>query len=188
MFPNQVMEKTVKHLEKEVETFDLLVTFKEDINSLYSEDDMINQIELALDNVKSYYIKETEFYNAVTLDLEIDDSNEIIRNLTESSPEFIEKAVPIDAVVPSISDNIINTAIEIATMKMTREESFTVNCELRSNHSETLEEVTNKVPCEVCRKLNLEYTLETPDWMIIIEELGENTGIGICRPDEILIN
>jgi hypothetical protein len=64
MFPNQVMEKTVKHLEKEVETFDLLITFKEDINSLYSEDDMINQIELALDNLKSYYFKETEFYNA----------------------------------------------------------------------------------------------------------------------------
>ncbi|BDZ71283.1 THUMP domain-containing protein [Methanobacterium petrolearium] len=188
MSPNKVMEKAVERFEKEVESFDLLVTFKEDIKSLYSEDDMINQIELALDNVKSYYIKETEFYNVVTLDLEIDDSNEIIQSLTESSPEFIEKAVPIDAVVPSISDNIISTAIEIAAMKMTGEESFTVNCELRSNHTEPLKEVTNKVPCEVCRKLNLEYTLETPDWMIIIEELGENTGIGICRPDEILIN
>lgn len=188
MQSNKMLEETVKDFEKEVDSFDVLVTFKEDIDGIYSKSNGIDEIELALYNITSYYIKETEFCDAVTLDLEIENSEDIIHNLTNSSSESIAKIVPIDTVVPSISENIINATIKLAAMKITKKESFKVNCELRSKYSEPLEEVSNKVPCEVCRKLNLEYTADNPDWMILIEELGENTGIAICRPDEIIIN
>lgn len=188
MNTNRIVEKAVNSLEKEVDSFDLLVTFKEDLEGVYSEIKGMNEIKLAMHNVKSYYVKETEFFNAVTLDLAIDDPAEVVHNLTKSSSESIQKAVPIDIVVPTTSDNIINATIEIAAMKIAKEESFTVKCELRSKFREPLNDVTNKVPCAVCRKLNLEYTIDTPDWVIQIEELGKNTGIAICRPDEILIN
>ena len=149
MKTNRIVEKAVNSLEKEVDSFDLLVTFKEGIEGVYSEINGMNEIELALNNVKSYYIKETEFFNAVTLDLAIDDPAEVVHNLTKSSSESIQKAVPIDIVVPSTSDNIINATIQIAVRKIAKKESFTVECELNSKFTEPLNEVTKKSDVEL---------------------------------------
>jgi tRNA acetyltransferase TAN1 len=169
------------------ESFDLLVTFKEDLNGIAPEIRGIEEIELGLSNSSSYfYIKESEFFNAVTVDLYMDTS-QAVQKLAQTPTEAIEKAVPIDVVVPSITDNIIKATLEIAAVKIAKEESFTVKCEFRSRYSEPLDEVINKVHGEVCGKLDLEYTDKNPDWIILIEELGKNTGIAIRRPDEILI-
>ena len=188
MESNKIGEKTLNSLESEVDNFDLIVKFKECIGGSYPEIEGINEIESALKNMKSYYIKETEFYDVVTLDLAIEDPYEALQNLAKSSTEFIEKVVPIDAIVPSAPKNIIDAVIHVASIKIKKEESFTVQCEFRSKYLESLNKVMNKVPCEVCRKLNLEYVNKNPDWVILIEELGKKTAIAIQQPEEILIN
>lgn len=188
MQSKKLLENPVDSLESEVDSFDLIVIFKEWIGRSYQEIDGINQIEIALKNMKSYYIKETEFYDVVTLDVAIEDPYEIIQQLNKASTEFIKKAVPIDAIVPSDSDQIINTALEVAARKISKGKSFTVECELRSKYHESLSEVREKITDEICKRLNQEYVHQNPDWIILIEELGENTAIAIQHPDEILIN
>lgn len=175
-------------LESEADSFDLIVTFKEWIRGSYPEIDEINELELALKNMTSYYIKETEFYDVVTLDLTIEDPYEVIQQLTKSSTEFIKKAVPIDAIVPSASDQIIDTALEVASNKISKGKSFTVKCEIRSKYHASLSEVIEKIQDAFGRKLDLEYVNQNPDWVILIEELGNTTAIAIQRPDKILIN
>lgn len=188
MQSKKIMEKPVDSLESEIDSFDLIVTFKEWIDGSYPEIDGINELELALKNLKSYYIKETEFYDVVTLDLAIEDSYEVIQQLNKSSPQFIKKAVPIDAIVPSVSDQIIDTALEVASRKISNRKSFTVKCEIRSKYHEPLNELIEKIPNKVCGKLNLEYVHQNPDWIILIEELGQNTAIAIQNPDKIHLN
>lgn len=186
MKKNNELKKEVENLEKDLDNIELLVTFKEGKNGFNSEIKGMEEIELALKHMKSYYIKETEFYNSVIVDL-IDDPVEAVQLLRKTPTEAIKKAVPIDTVISSVKDNIIKAAIEISANKIAKKESFSVKCEFRSKFPNYVEDVINKVPSEVCRNLNLKYNDNNPDWMILIEEMGTITGIAIRRPDEILI-
>ncbi|HHT18893.1 MAG: THUMP domain-containing protein [Euryarchaeota archaeon] len=188
MVLNKTLENATDNLEIDANSFDLMVTFKEGIGGYYPEIEGMNELELALKNIKSYYIKETEFYDVVTLDMTIEDAYKLIRELNKSPSEFIRKAVLIDAIVPSTMNQIIDTAIEVASIKVSKKETFSVKCELRSKHLESLGELINEIPSGVCKKLNLEYVNKDPDWIILIEELGMKTAIAIQHPDEIFIN
>ncbi|HHX99976.1 MAG TPA: hypothetical protein GX531_01155 [Methanothermobacter sp.] len=188
MVLNKTLENTTDNLKNDVNSFDLMVTFKQGIGGSYPEKGGMNELELILKNMKSYYIKETEFYDVVTVDLTIEDAYNLIQELNKLSSKHIQKAVLIDAIVPSTMDQIINTALEVTSIKMSKKETFSIKCELRSKHLESLGEVINEIPSEVHKKLNLECVNENPDWIILIEEFGTKTAISIQHPDEIFIN
>jgi tRNA acetyltransferase TAN1 len=175
-----------------MESFDMLVTFK-DLNEISTQVMGIKEIELVLDNnnpingnyKSNFYIKESEFYNAVKVDLYID-KYEAVHKIAQTPTEVIEKAIPIDTVVKSTADNIIEAILEIASIKIAKEESFTVEGMLRSRF-ESLNNTINSVPDLISQKLNLPFADKNTDWIIVIEELGEDTGIAICKPEEIII-
>lgn len=172
-------------IENEIDSFDMLVVFKEDSEGIMSEIKGIEEIELRLSETKSYfYIKESEFFNAVTVDLSMDNV-QAVKKLAETPTEAIEKAVPIDIVVPSTASNIIKAVIEIANKKIAKEESYSIEYVPRSKYLENLDKMRDKVPDEVSQKLNIKFKDKNTDWIVLIEELGKNTGIAVCRPYEI---
>ncbi len=174
------------------ERFDMLVTFKEDLKGISPQMRGIQEIELVLGNIptndhtkSNFYIKESEFYNAVKVDLWMD-KQEAFQKIAQTPTEVIEKVIPIDTVVKSTSESILEAIIKIASMKISKEESFTVEGMLRSR-LESLNNTISTVPDVISKKLNIQFADENTDWIIIIEELGEDTGIAICKPEEILI-
>ena len=54
----------------------------------------------------------------------IEDAYKLIRELNKSPSEFIRKAVLIDAIVPSTMNQIIDTAIEVASIKVSKRNIF----------------------------------------------------------------
>jgi len=179
--------------EQEIDTFDLLVSFKEDNNG-FKEDTGINpeirgieEIKVALMN-KSFYIKESEFDDVVTLELSMNDPVKVVEQFAKTPTEVIEKVIPVDTVVPSTMEDIRKSILEYAATNMVPEGTFTVKCINRSKrYLDSSDEVVNQISSEICNKFNVNYDDKNTDWVIHIEEIGRMTGIAIRRPDEILI-
>lgn len=188
-----------KTLEKKAEDFVLLVKFKEDrkfeksgINGIKPEIKGMEEIETILNNTDIwFYITESEFHDIVTVELDVN-PRKAISHLSKSPTVAIERAVPIDSVVSSPLESVIKTILKLASMKIDKNESFTVQCESKEEEFESIEnsispdKLINHISGELC-ELGLEYKDKNTDWIIQIEELGEDTGIAVCRPDEILI-
>jgi tRNA acetyltransferase TAN1 len=189
-----------KQFEKKAEDFVLLVKFKEDrkfekseINGINPETKGIEEIKTTLNNTDIwFYIAESEFHDIVTVELDVN-PQKAINHLSKSPTVAIERAVPIDSVVSSPLESVIKTILKLASMKIDKNESFTVQCESKGEEFESIEnsissdKLINHISEELCDELGLEYRDKNTDWIIQIEELGEDTGIAVCRPDEILM-
>ncbi|AUB56438.1 MULTISPECIES: RNA-binding protein [Methanobacterium] len=142
-----------------------------------------------------FYIMESEFYDTVTVEMD-EKPLPVIKQFRQTPTTAIKRIIPLDSVVSSASDELITTILELASVKINKEESFTLR--LSSNGSKLRgikfpEKITSRICTELCNGLklqyhdNLRYHDENTNWIIQIEELGENKGISICRPDEILM-
>lgn len=139
-----------------------------------------------------FYIMESEFYHTVTVELDTEPL-EVIKQFQETPTVAIKSIVPLDSVVSSSTDDLIANITKLASLKINTEESFTVR--LGSNGEEfkgmsgvkSPDKLTHGISRELCDGLSLHYHDENTDWVIQIEELGEDKGIAICRPDEILM-
>lgn len=142
-----------------------------------------------------FYIMESEFYDTVTVEMD-EKPLTVIKQFRQTPTTAIKRIIPLDSVVSSASDELITTILELASVKINKEESFTLR--LSSNGSKLRgikfpEKITSRICAELCNGLklqyhdNLRYHDENTNWIIQIEELGENKGISICRPDEILM-
>jgi len=189
-----------KKSEKNVDCFVLMVKFKEDgdfaeygIKGIKTEDKGIEEIETALTSTGAwFYITESEFYDIVTVEMNVNPA-ETINQLRKTSTIAIERAVPLDSVVSSPVESVIKDILKLASQKIDKNESFTVQCQLKDEGLRGLDSIIspdkliNQISGELYDKLNLEYHNKNTDWIIQIEELGEDTGIAVCRPDEILM-
>lgn len=193
------MMRNDKKLEKIANSFVLLIEFKVDeklnngINRILPEIKGIEEIETAMNNTDAwFYIRESEFYDTVTVDLDMEPMH-AIKQLRKTPTVAIEKAVPLDSVVSSPLESVIKTILKIASMKIAKDESFTVRCQFKGDRLKSIENINspdkliNHISNELCDELGLEYRDKNTDWIIQIEELGEDTGIAVCRPDEILM-
>ncbi|MBI5459814.1 THUMP domain-containing protein [Methanobacterium sp.] len=189
-----------KQLEKEIDDFVLLVKFKDDrkfeesgIKGIKPEVKGIEEIETTLNSINIwFYITESEFYNTVTVELDVNPAK-AINHLSESPTVAIERVVPLDSVVSSPLERVIETILKLASLKIDKDESFTVRCELNDDGLKNIESISspdkliNHISGELCDELGLEYRDKNTDWVIQVEELGEDTGIAVCRPDDILM-
>ncbi len=189
-----------KQLEKEIDDFVLLVKFKDDrkfeesgIKGIKPEVKGIEEIETTLNsNDIWFYITESEFYNTVTVELDTKPAK-AISQLSKSPTVAIERAIPLDSVVSSPMESVIETILKLASLKIDKDESFTVRCELKGSGLKNTgsisspDKLTNLISSELYDELGLEYLDKNTDWIIQVEEMGEDTGIAVCRPDEILI-
>lgn len=181
-FKNESMEPT--------EYFDLLVTFQslnENLDEIYDEELLgIKEIELALQNKESiFYIKESECLNVVLIELNMDVMAAATK-IMDSPTRVISEIVPINEVVKTRMDYILEKAVELAGNRMIEGDSFTLRYDIRSErHLKSEEELFIKVSQELIEKLNLIFDEIDPDWVVQIEVIGENTGISVLKPNEL---
>ncbi len=169
------------------ERFNLLVTFKGHKTAIAGEELLgIEEIEFALQDEKNLFdIKETEFQNVVLIESSTD-SLVIARELADAATTVISKIVPIDLVVRTRPDLIEEKVLNISKDKIKKGETFIVRGDVRGRERiKSKEKFLSSISREITEKLGVEMDKNSPDWIIQIEVVGENTGISVLKPENI---
>jgi tRNA acetyltransferase TAN1 len=145
------------------------------------------EIAMALQNYEIVLnIKESNFPNVILLDLSLEPL-EAMKILENSPTTVISKIVPIESVVRTRLDSILEKVANLAGEKVTSGDTFNVICDLRGRkYIESKDDLVSKISEELIEKFSLNPENKDPDWIIQIEVVGENTGISILSPDKIL--
>lgn len=91
---------------------------------------------------------------------------------------YILRVLPVQAVIPTVLDNITKAARDLAP-KMGNE-TFRVTVEKRHNSLSSLQ-VVKAIGSQISNKVDL----ENPGWVILVQILGGLTGLSVLRPDQI---
>ncbi len=108
---------------------------------------------------------------------------ERLRAIAEKSPwdfRYILKVLPIEAVVPSTIEEISKVALEFSR-RLPDQATYKIEVKIRlANLSkrDIIESIAPKIPNKV--------NLTNPDKIILIEVIGESTGISLLEPKDIL--
>lgn len=147
----------------------------------------IEEIELALSSYEPVlYIKESQYPNVILVELTMN-PEEAVAILNEAPTTVISKVVPIDVVVKTRRDTILERVLLTAREKMSSENSFVVRCDLRGReYIESKEELIETVTDELLNNVDSIVDETNPDWVVQIEVVGEDTGISILKPYQIL--
>lgn len=171
-----------------IDGFNLLVTLQGHKDARAGEELVgIEEIELALSSYEPVlYIKESQYPNVVLVELTMD-PKEAVAILNEAPTTVVSKAVPIDVVVKTRMGTILEKALVIAREKMNSEDSFVVRCDLRGReYIESKGEIIEAVSNELLNKLDVRIDEINPDWVVQIEVVGDDTGISVLKPHQIL--
>lgn len=115
------------------------------------------------------------------------DPEEAVAILNEAPTTVVSKVVPIDMVVKTRRDAILEKVLLLAREKTNSEDSFVVRCDLRGReYIKSKEEVIEAVSNELLNKLDVILDEMNPDWVVQIEVVGEDTGISVLKPYQIL--
>lgn len=171
------------------EKFDMIVKLEEHENQKQEEEILaIEQIEMELENQGPYfYIKESEFYNVYMVELR-SDKIETALKLANAAINTAFEIVPIEYVVVTRQDQIIEKVINISKDKIKRGETFKVKCNIRGeNYINSKEEFFHHLYHEM-EKINILADENNPDWVVHIEVVGENTGVSVMKSGYTKIN
>ncbi|HSO26225.1 MAG TPA: THUMP domain-containing protein, partial [Methanobacteriaceae archaeon] len=138
------------------------------------------EIAMALQNYEIVLnIKESNFPNVILLDLSLEPL-EAMKILENSPTTVISKIVPIESVVRTRLDSILEKVANLAGEKVTSGDTFNVICDLRGRkYIESKDDLVSKISEELIEKFSLNPENKDPNWIIQIEVVGENTGISI---------
>lgn len=169
------------------ETFDILVILKnhdpDDLEDILMK---INNMEISTNKKDpSFYIKECEVLKALLVESNLD-SQYIVHKLREDHGETVSYAVHMDGVVKTRLSCILQKVVELADSRINEGNSFKVISNLRSINLKSSEELNAAVSKELENKLNLRCDDKNPDWIVQLEVIGENTGITIFNPKNLL--
>jgi tRNA acetyltransferase TAN1 len=173
---------------KPTEIFNLLLTLQGHKDRNVGEELIgIEEISIALQNYEPILnFKESKFPNVILIDISID-PKEAIRILKDAPTTVLSKAVPIETVVRTSIDGILEKVLKIASDKVKNSDKFVVRCDLRGRkYIEYKEELISAISEELTDKLNISTDEKNPDWIVQIEVVGENTGISVLKPNEII--
>lgn len=173
---------------KTPEYFNLLVTVCGQKGGVGGEELVgMEELELSLQEHESpLNIKDCEFPNVILIDVSMD-PREAVKILENSPTTVISKVVPIEVVVRTRKDSILEKVIALAKEKTQPGDSFRVICDLRGRkYIKTADEIIEDLSELLMDKLSLKRDDSNPKWIIQVEVVGENTGISILKPDEIL--
>jgi tRNA acetyltransferase TAN1 len=107
---------------------------------------------------------------------------EKLRRITSSEPwqvRYVLRALPVMQVVPTSIEDISRAASELGGT-IEPQQTFRVTVEKRHTSLESMQ-VVNAVASGVERKVNL----LNPDWIILVQILGPQTGLALVKPDQI---
>lgn len=173
---------------KPVDGFNLLVTLQGHKDE-YTGEDLIGteEIELALSSYEPVlYIKESQYPNVVLVELTMD-PEEAVAILKEAPTTVVSKVIPIDSVVRTQMDSILGKVLKIAGEKMNSGDSFVVRGDLRGRrYIKSKEELIETVSNGLIEKSDAILDENNPKWIVQIEVVGEDTGISILEPHQLL--
>ncbi len=93
---------------------------------------------------------------------------------------YILKIKPIELVVRTDLDEMIK-AIDLLKGTIGNGEKFKIVIEKRRSPLES-----RKIIDALASRIDRKVDLENPDWIVLVEVIGDITGLSILRPDEIL--
>jgi tRNA acetyltransferase TAN1 len=175
-------------LIKPTETFNLLITLQGHKDENVGEELLgTEEIELILQNYETMVnIKESNFPNVILIDL-IMDPLEAVKIIANSPTTVISKVVPIETVVRTKLDSILEKVVNLAGDKVSSGDSFNLICDLRGRkYIKSKDELLDRISGKLIEKFNLSLDGKDSDWVVQLEVVGENTGISILSPDKIL--
>lgn len=151
------------------------------------ENDACSEIWFLLGEIgdKNSIVEKTEVSGLIVAKTSLDPFQAVqkLRELLKSSPsefQYILKAVPIEAVIPTRLGLIEETAAELST-KIGEDETFRITVEKRHTELPTMEIIK-----AAARRIDRKVDLENPDKIVLIEVIGRVTGISVIKPDNIL--
>ena len=169
----------------QTEEFDMIIIFNDSESQECDEEFLgINEIENTLKNINlKLFIKESECSNVVFVECEIN-SVEAAKRLKNTSSKRISRIVPIESVLKTNFDAIINEIKELSFEKLGAGDTFDVKCDVMNYPKLTESQIKNFVKDELF-KMDLNFDDVNPKWDLYIEVIGENTGVSILKSDEL---
>lgn len=171
-----------------VDNFNMIVTFKE-IDGIFSTEVLgIEELEYALQKCNFvFYIKESAYYDVITVEI-CDDPLKAVNELSNFPCKFIENVVPVDCVVNTSMENIIESTVLCAINKVKDGESFDLKCKTRGKKDIcSQKELEVQISEKITNIIQVEPAGNKPDWMIMVEVVGEKTGISVNKPENMII-
>ncbi|MCD6096220.1 MAG: THUMP domain-containing protein [Thermoprotei archaeon] len=107
-----------------------------------------------------------------------------LKELAEKRPwefRYTLKLVPIERVVPTDFDKIVEVAVELAKTKIKSNEKFRITINKRFTNL-SRRELIEAIAKYIKQKVDLEH----PDKIVQVEILGRVTGISVITPDDVL--
>ncbi|HEU4604634.1 MAG TPA: THUMP domain-containing protein [Nitrososphaera sp.] len=104
-----------------------------------------------------------------------------LKELVASEPwkvRYILRVLPIEAVVPTELDAIRQAAKELVSK--IGKDSFRITVEKRHSPLESID-VIKAIAGEIESKVDL----ENPGWIVLVEVVGNQTGVSVIRPDQM---
>lgn len=173
---------------KPTEIFNLLITLQGHKDATAGEEFLgREEISMALQaQERELNFKESGFPNVILIDLNMDPYQAV--DLLRNNPTtVISKVVPIEAVARTRLDTILEKVLILAGEKLSPENSFRVICDLRGRkYINSPQDLIEVVSTELSEKLNGRINEKNPEWVVQLEVIGENTGLSVLRPGDIL--
>ena len=162
------------------EEFDLIVKVDETDEDGYDEEKVLEQIGKQIkphDN--SYFIKETEYFNIFMVELTKNDLKTALK--LAKKPKNNYEMVPIESVVLTRPDQILNQIMNMSKNRIKEGETFAIRCNiLGKRYIKNKEKFIHNIYKEIV-KLNGRPDETHPDWVIHVEVIGENTGVSVLK-------
>jgi tRNA acetyltransferase TAN1 len=92
---------------------------------------------------------------------------------------YVLRVLPIETVVPTDIGSIKGAAKELAS-RIGSDDTFRITVEKRHSPLASMD-VINAIASEIGSKVDL----EDPDWVVLVEIIGVQTGISVIEPDHI---
>ncbi|WP_461865850.1 THUMP domain-containing protein [Thermococcus sp.] len=146
------------------------------------EGDATLELEWALNKV---LIKKTKWRGVLIAETSLS-KEEALRLIESFETQSIFKVVPLDELVRSNENEIVEKATEIARKRIKPGESFAVRCRKRGSKIKSGKGIEVKLGARIKDELGAVVNLSSPQWYVLIEVLGKKTGIGVVRAEEII--
>jgi tRNA(Ser,Leu) C12 N-acetylase TAN1 len=163
------------------EKFDMIVMFNEGDNDELDDELLgIKEIKHILDNINiNFYIKESECADVVLVEFGTNYFEAAIKLMTTPTKR-ISRAIPINIVVKTNFELILNKVKDLSLEKTNSGDTFFVICDVMNETKLRASDIKNAVKEELINS-GLKFDDNNPEWNIYIEIIGGNTGISILR-------
>ncbi len=144
------------------------------------EGDAILELEWALGKVR---IMGTDWKGVLLAETPLP-REEALRLLREFETQSIFRVVPLDELVRSDENRIMERAVEIARKRIKPGESFAVRCKKRGDKIKSGKGIELRLGARVKEETGATVDLNSPKWYVFVEILGRKTGVAVVGAGE----